>query len=330
MSGGEEVGDGLEPIFNVPIRSLYGKKRKPAPEDLQDLDALLFDMQDAGARFYTYASTLTFVMEAAADEGLEVILLDRPNPLGGVVVDGEIMEDRFRSFVGMHPIPVQHGMTLGELALMINGSGWLAREENCARLTVVPCASWTREMTFSEVGWKWLPPSPNLPDFETVLVYPGLCFLEGTNVSEGRGTDEPFLTFGAPWMESEKILEELKKHAIAGFDFEPRSFTPCSRPGAKNPKFENRLCHGIRILPQGRRPPKAGCFWEFRFWTLFIAFIPISFASSQSRYIDRLYGSDGLRKTVQKGKGIDRIVKKWRPRIKGVQRLPGAFPYLRA
>lgn len=223
---GEKVKDGMDLTTGLPIISLYGNHKKPTVEDLDDLDAVIFDIQDVGVRFYTYISTLHYLMEACAEFGVKVIVLDRPNPHGHLV-DGNILDQNFSSFVGMHPVPVLHGMTVGEYAQMINGEGWLAEGLLCD-LTVIACENYTHKDTYS------LPvkPSPNLPDDRAIECYPSTCFFEGTVISEGRGTSTPFQVFGAP-----SIDPALTTHA----------FTPESMPGAKYPKFENQKCYGFDI-----------------------------------------------------------------------------------
>lgn len=207
----------------LPIISLYGKNKKPTNTDLQDVDVVVFDIQDVGARFYTYISTMHYVMEACAEQNKELIVLDRPNP-NGFYVDGPILEPEFTSFVGMHPIPVVHGLTIGELAIMINQEGWLANSIQC-NLTIIPCLGYNHRY-FYELPVK---PSPNLPNIRSVYLYPYLCFFEGTNVSVGRGTDKQFQVLGSPKYKT-------------GF-----TFTPKSKPGATKPMFENQACYGFDL-----------------------------------------------------------------------------------
>jgi uncharacterized protein YbbC (DUF1343 family) len=222
---GQHVDAAVDGATGIEIVSLYGKNVKPTPEQLRGLDCMVFDMQDVGVRFYTYLSTLHYVMEACAENRLPLIVFDRPNP-NGFYIDGPVLEPAFRSFVGLHPLPVVHGMTLGELAGMINGEGWLRNGVAC-RLTVVPCSGYTHQTLYT------LPvrPSPNLPDRQAVYLYPSLCLFEGTVVSVGRGTETPFTVFGHP-------------------SFQPHyrfRFRPQSLPGAKHPPFENEWCYGIDL-----------------------------------------------------------------------------------
>ena len=220
---GEVVKDGVDTKTNLPIISLYGKNKKPSAEQLKDLDLVVFDIQDVGARFYTYISTLHYVMEACAEANIPIIILDRPNP-NGHYVDGPILEMEHKSFVGMHPIPVVHGMTIGEYAQMINGEKWLANGIQC-ELEVINMKHYNHQKKYS------LPikPSPNLPNDQAINLYPSLCFFEGTNVSAGRGTEMQFQIFGSPFLNPES------------FDFQ---FTPKPNFGSKYPKHENKVCYG--------------------------------------------------------------------------------------
>ena len=218
---GEIIKDGKDIKTNLPIISLYGNNKKPKSEQLAGIDIMLFDIQDVGARFYTYISTLHYVMEACAENNIELLVLDRPNP-NGSIIDGPVLEMQQKSFVGMHPIPVLHGMTIGEYAKMINGEKWLANGIQC-KLKVVPCTYYNREMKYN------LPvkPSPNLPNDQSINLYASLCFFEGTNVSVGRGTEKQFQIYGSPFL--------LKT------DF---SFTPIPNFGAKEPMHKDILCYG--------------------------------------------------------------------------------------
>lgn len=219
---GEVVKDGMDTQTNLPIISLYGKNKKPSKEQLKGIDVVVFDIQDVGARFYTYISTLHYVMEACAEAKIPVIVLDRPNP-NGHYIDGPVLELKHKSFVGMHPVPVVYGMTIGEYAQMINGEQWLANGIQ-AKLTVIPLKHYTHQSTYS------LPikPSPNLPNDQAINLYPSLCFFEGTNVNAGRGTDMQFQVYGSPYL-SEKS---------------PFSYTPSPNEGAKYPKHAYMICYG--------------------------------------------------------------------------------------
>ena len=236
---GEEVRDTLDELRHIPVYSLYGATTKPTPRMLDSVDLLVYDIQDVGVRFFTYITTLYFVMEAGAEQHIPVMVLDRPDPLGGVVVDGPVLEDSLRSFVGIVPIPIVYGLTCGELARMINGEGWLKGGAH-AELTVVPMQGWTRSMLWNETGLPWTPPSPNIPDVRTCYGYPVTCFLEATNISEGRGTPEPFLMIGAPFVNADALAASLD-HAVPSIHWEPTTFTPVSSKYAAVP------CHGVRL-----------------------------------------------------------------------------------
>ncbi|MGB1041802.1 MAG: exo-beta-N-acetylmuramidase NamZ family protein [Tenacibaculum sp.] len=221
---GEVVVDGIDTKTQLPIVSLYGKNKKPSKEQLKGIDVVVFDIQDVGARFYTYISTLHYVMEACAELGIKVIVLDRPNP-NGHYIDGPVLEPQHKSFVGMHPVPVVYGMTIGEYGQMINGEKWLTNGIQCD-LTVVPLKNYTHDYQYS------LPikPSPNLPNDKAINLYPSLCFFEGTNVSAGRGTNEQFQIYGSPYLKKTRF-----------------SFTPQPNEGAKYPKHKNKLCYGENL-----------------------------------------------------------------------------------
>lgn len=239
-AAGERVSDTKDEKTGIPIFSLYGKTRKPSPEMLSNVDVLVYDIQDVGARFYTYISTMGLCMEAAAEKGIPFIVLDRPNPLGGLKVDGPIMEDSLKSFVGMYPIPVVYGLTCGELATMINEEGWLAKKVT-AKLTVIKMDGWKREMQWDDTGLRWIPPSPNITTSSAALVYPATCFIEATNISEGRGTEKPFQFIGAPFINADELSSNLNKLKLPGVKFSPVSFTPTSS------KFKGELCHGVFV-----------------------------------------------------------------------------------
>lgn len=226
---GEKVKNGIDVKTGIPITSMYGSSKKPSKESMKDIDYVVFDIQDVGARFYTYISSLQYMMEACAEANVPMLILDRPNP-NGFYIDGPILETRLKSFVGMQPIPIVHGMTVGEYAKMLNGEKWLSNKKTC-KLKVIPCKNYDHTMLYN------LPiaPSPNLKSPSSVLLYPSLCLFEGTNVSVGRGTDYPFEVWGHP---------DFKDN---GF-----SFTPESKEGAKHPPFENRKCFGADL----RLPPK--------------------------------------------------------------------------
>lgn len=245
---GERISDGVDEQTGLPVYSLYGENRKPTAAMLENVDLLLFDMQDVGARFYTYLSTMGLVMEAAADHGVELWILDRPNPAGGNYVSGWIREPEHTSFVGAYPIPIAHGMTLGELAQMIHGEGWLQQEsENELQFKVIPMKNWRRDMLWPETDLPWVPPSPNLPTFEHAYIYLGTCLIEGTTMSEGRGTENPFLLLGAPDLNlTDPELQEIANRF--NLSISDTVFTPVEIPGrALRPKHQNSAVQGLKI-----------------------------------------------------------------------------------
>jgi uncharacterized protein YbbC (DUF1343 family) len=220
----------------VPAYSLYGETRKPTPEMLSDVDVLVFDVQDVGTRVYTFNYTMALAMEAARENGKRFIVLDRPNPIAGAQIEGNILDPEFASFVGMFPIPMRHGMTIGELAMMFNREFGIGCE-----LEVVEMEAWRRSMWFEETGFPWVMPSPNIPMVDTAVVYPGSVMFEGTNVSEGRGTTRPFEIIGAPYTDPNELIDQLRKETLPGVIFRPLHFQPTFH------KFAGELCGGLQI-----------------------------------------------------------------------------------
>ncbi|MEM7354940.1 MAG: DUF1343 domain-containing protein [Acidobacteriota bacterium] len=244
-AAGEVVASGLDPVSGLPVVSLYGETHKPRPQDLADLDALVFDLQGAGVRFYTYVSTLILCLEAAAESGLELVVLDRPNPLGGERIEGPVAASREvvpASFVNRAPGPLVHGLTMGEMARVVN-----ARLPQPAQLRVVAMRGWQRHMTWADTGRPWVPPSPNLRSAAAALAYPGVALLEATNVSEGRGTATPFELFGAPWLEPSGLLASWGRDPVPGFALRATRFTPRGSAAAPRPKFRDQACHGVSV-----------------------------------------------------------------------------------
>ena len=249
-SAGAKVDYNNTNEIGTEIISLYGKDRKPTADMMKGLDVIIYDIQDIGARFYTYISTLGLVMEAAGENGIEVIVLDRPNPIGGEIIEGPILDTTYKSFVGYYPIPIRYGLTVGELSQMAIKEGWL--ETNSLHLTIFKMDGWKRKMFFDDTKLPWIPPSPNIPDLETALIYPGMCIYEATNISEGRGTKKPFKQIGAPWMNYD-IAKELKGLEIEGAEINYAKFKPRSLPGkAENPKFKGKLCLGFQTTIKDR------------------------------------------------------------------------------
>ena len=280
---GELIVDGKDTKTGLPIISLYGNNKKPSAEQLQGIDVLLFDLQDVGARFYTYISSLHYVMEACAENNIELIVLDRPNPNGNII-DGPILEKEYSSFVGMHPIPVLHGMTIGEYALMINGEKWLKDSIQC-KVRIVPCENYRREMPYS------LPvkPSPNLPNDLAINLYPSLCFFEGTNVSIGRGTDRQFQIYGSPYLTANHF-----------------SFTPSPNEGAKDPPWNGKVCCG-EDLTQIRKVNKLELKWLIKAYNETEE--PSKFFNA---YFTKLAGTKKLQLQIEGGMSEEEIRATWK------------------
>ena len=244
---GAAVRGGVDANTGVAIHSLYGASRKPTPAMLRNVDVLVFDIQDVGVRFYTYISTMGLAMQAAARARIPFVVLDRPNPLGGAYVSGFVLEAPLRSFVGEYPIPIVHGLTVGELAHMIRGETWLGGLDGL-ELNVVAMQGWQRSMRWPATGRAWVATSPNIPSFEAALVYPGMGLLGEAEVNEGRGTPTPFSLFGAPWIEGPRLVHSLNALRLPGVTFRSEAFTPRSIPGvAAHPRFVGVALSGVRI-----------------------------------------------------------------------------------
>ncbi|MBS6041484.1 MAG: DUF1343 domain-containing protein [Clostridium baratii] len=233
---GDDIEDYIDKVTNKPVISLYGSKRSPTDEELKNIDILIYDIQDLGIRYYTYIYTMYLCMEACSKNNIKFVILDRINPLGGAFIEGNILENKYSSFVGMLPIPNIYGLTIGELALYINSS----KNINCD-LEIIKITGWKRGKKINETDLPWIPPSPNIPTLDSALVYGGTCLFEGTNVSEGRGTTKPFEIIGAPWIECNKLSNELNKIGELGVYFRPVYFIP------KFSKYKDELCSGVQI-----------------------------------------------------------------------------------
>ena len=237
------------------IISLYDAWKKPTDEMFNNIDLILYDIQDIGSRFYTYISTLGLVMEKAGELGIPVWILDRPNPISGNKIEGPILDITHKSFVGYYPIPIRYGLTVGELGRMILTEKWI---DPIPKLEIISMEGWARNLWYDETNLKWIKPSPNIPDLETAILYPGICLLEGTNISEGRGTENPFKWIGAPWLNGELLATELNKEGLPGVSFASVEFTPIELPGiAINPKYQGESCSGIKIKITNRNTYKS-------------------------------------------------------------------------
>ncbi|MDX1906071.1 MAG: DUF1343 domain-containing protein [Bacteroidia bacterium] len=256
---GEAVANATDARTGLPVVSLYGNNKKPTAAQLAGLDLVIFDLQDVGTRHYTYISTMAYVMEACAEQGISMLVLDRPNPNGGYV-EGPVMETAYTSFIGMHRAPIVHGMTIGEYARMVNGEKWLKSGVQ-ARLTVIPCQAYTHAMTWAATGLPWVPPSPNLGTPYAAYLYPALCWLEPTPVSVGRGTHDAFTIVGAPWLVPPEAARQAGHQAWYGLTGTVYTFTPVSIPGkSKTPPFQDQVCTGYRFSgePDGPALMQAG------------------------------------------------------------------------
>ena len=300
-AAGEKIAVAKDDATKLPVVSLYGDKTRPSAEDLAGLDALVFDLQDAGVRFYTYLSTMMLAMDAAAAAGIDFVVLDRPNPLGGERVEGPFSDARDavpESLMNMAPGPLVHGLTAGEMARLVN-----AARAKPAKLTVVPLRGWKRTMTWSDTGRPFVPPSPNLRTPEAAIAYPGTALVEGTNVSEGRGTDAPFLLVGAPWLKPELLLPVVK---VSGFTVEPTTFTPAPSPAAPSPKHAGKASPGLRIKVTNAAEAKP--------YTLGVTLLhalrtqPGFEWLRDGEAIDRLVGTKKLRAALERGDTVDAIV----------------------
>jgi len=295
---GAKIEDGIDDATGVPVFSLYGANRRPTPEMLAGVDALVFDIQDVGARFYTFISTMGLSMQSAAEAGIPFIVLDRPNPLGGMEIEGFVLDTTYTSFVGQYPIPVRYGLTMGELALMIKGEKWIPGIENLD-LQVVKMSGWSRDMLWPDTKLDWIPTSPNLPTFESALMYPGTCYFEATTASEGRGTDLPFLTVGAPWMNAASVAAP----EIDGMRLIPGKVTPIEMPGkSSNPKWKDAEINSISIEItdlRALRPVSAGLELIARMYSAAPSDIQASLFNE--RWMTLLGGTDQLTERLKEG-----------------------------
>lgn len=303
---GDKVASGKDAATGLSIHSLYGATKEPTAEMLKGVDMLLFDMQDVGARFYTYPSTLLLVMRAAAKANIPLVVLDRPNPLGGELIEGPLLQPPYASFVGMYAMPVVHGMTMGELARM-----FAAEEKLKLKLTVIPMQGWHRD-TPPYFFWdlSWTPPSPNMPTPKTAAVYPGTALFEGTNISEGRGSEKPFEYIGAPFIDSAALIEKLTSAKLPGVAFEPIQFIPTFS------KFTGELCHGLRVIPTDRksfRPVLTGVALVKAVHDLYPD--QFQFRTGAPSYFDQLAGVGYIREDILAGKSVATIEAKWLPDV---------------
>ncbi len=306
----EQIASAMDPRTGLPVYSLYGETLRPSADMLSQIDVLVCDIQDIGVRYYTYPWTVSHILEAAGEHGVRVVILDRPNPLGGVVIDGPQLDAEMASFVGRFPVPVRHGMTLGELAQMIN-TQWTPTP---AQLTVIPCEGWRREMTWLNTGLPWVPPSPNMPHLSTLWQYPGACLIEGTQLSEGRGTALPFEIAGAPWIDARALAERLNDEDWArGMDarFRPHTFEPFQS------KWAGQTCYGVQVYisdPARWHPIEVWLGVIITIRTMYpdhFAWLP-NHPDTGTQHFDRLIGTMWVRRQIEAdvnaGKPVDAIL----------------------
>ena len=329
---GAPVGDTVDAATGVPVHSLYGDRRAPGPEQLAGLDVLVFDLQDVGARPYTYLATMGLAMQAAARAGVPFVVLDRPNPLGGAGtggagaggagaggggsggagVEGWVLDPAFASFVGRYPVPLVHGLTAGELARMVQGEGWLDGLDGL-RLDVVPMSGWSREQRWADTGRSWVPPSPGLPSADTAAVYPGTVLFEATSASVGRGTAEPFSLIGAPWADGPAAAGELNARSLPGVRFEASTFSPAPTPAVPDPPLAGQQLSGVRVVvtdPAAVRPVALGVHLLEVFGAQARAAGETGFVARPAT-LDALAGTDRLRLALATGTPAAEIVAAW-------------------
>ena len=311
---GEKVASGIDPKSGLPGHSLYGETKMPTAKMMQGIDIVLVDLQDVGTRFYTYASTLLYMLRAAETSGSEVIVLDRPNPQGGMMIEGPVLEPAFASFVGSYAVPVRHGMTFGELAQMFVGEDRLR-----TRLRVIAMRGWSRDLA-PYLAWDlpWVPPSPNMLSPRTAAVYPGTALFEGTNISEGRGSEKPFEYIGGPFIDGAALAERLNAMGLPGVDFKPVAFTPDFS------KYAGQHCHGVWVIPTN-----SNTFQPFRTGIALVKTVhdmypdKFEFRPGAPSFFDQLAGTDSVRKGILDGKSVSDIERQWQDGL-------NAFMHVRA
>lgn len=307
---GEKIPPSVDLCSGLPVYSLYGDHLRPTPEMFEAMDAVVCDIQDIGIRYYTFTWTISYLLDAVGECGIQVFILDRPNPLGGLRIDGPLLEPEFSTLVGRYPVPVVHGMTLGELLWMVN-ERW---NPHPAQLTVIPCRNLNRATTWDQTGLPWAIPSPNMPHLSTLQHYAGACLIEGTNLSEGRGTTLPFEIVGAPWIDPYHLANTLNRQAWAdrfGVRFRPHSFQPTAS------KFAGQVCYGVQayiIQPAKWQPIHA--------WLEVISAIRASYPEEFAwlppytpnglYHFDRLIGTAQVREGIEQGEALDALTASWK------------------
>lgn len=302
---GELVQDETDPVTGLPVHSLYGSQKKPTAEMLQGIDLIIVDLLDVGCRYWTFLYTMAYVLQAAAEHQKRVIVLDRPNPIAGIKVEGNILNPAFSSFVGLYPIAMRTGMTLGEAALLFNKEFGIG-----ADLHVVPCRGWERAMWFDETGLPFVPPSPNTPTMDTITLYPGTCLVEGTTLSEGRGTTRPFEQIGAPWVDARRLADALNERNLPGVRFRPAYFVPTFS------KHQGAKCNGVQIHITDHAQVQAVSVGLHLLHALReqspndFAWRP-PYRDGGRHFVDLLAGSDDLRLSLDAGEDPEDILRRW-------------------
>ncbi|WP_375566775.1 exo-beta-N-acetylmuramidase NamZ domain-containing protein [Bacillus pumilus] len=312
VRGDAQAGEGVESYTDektgLPVYSLYGKTRKPTPDMLKNVDVLLFDIQDVGARYYTYIYTMAYAMEAAKENNIPFVVLDRPNPIGGLKVEGPVLEPEHASFVGLYPIPLRHGMTTGELAKFFNKEFHIN-----ADVTVIKMKNWKRSMTFDDTKLPFVLPSPNMPTVDSTFVYPATGLIEGTNVSEGRGTTKPFELIGAPYINSSELADHLNQLKLKGVQFRPVSFTPTFS------KHAGKLSHGVQLYVTDRssfEAVKTGLSIIKAIHDLY----PKDFQFLQTGSFDKLIGNGWMKEEINQGTSVKHIMKRYHHDLKSFEK----------
>ncbi|MEC3630859.1 DUF1343 domain-containing protein [Bacillus velezensis] len=300
---GDKVTSYIDEKTGLPVYSLYGETRKPTPDMLKDTDVLIFDIQDVGTRYYTYIYTMAYAMEAAKEKGIPFYVLDRPNPQGGRNPDGPVLEPDYASFVGLYPIPLKHGMTIGELALLFNKEFHIGTD-----LTVVKMKRWKRTMTIEDTGLPFVLPSPNIPTPDSIFAYSATGLIEGTNVSEGRGTTKPFELIGAPYMKSTELEERLNSLKLPGVTFRAASFIPSFS------KHQGKLCHGVQVYVTNRNTFEAAKTGLSILKTMHDLY-PNDFSFLPTGSFDMLIGNGWVRKKIENGASIEDITGTYQRRL---------------
>ena len=312
---GKKVANTRDPLTQLPVYSLYGASQKPKSDMLRDIDVFIIDLQDGGVRFYTYLATTLYVMEAAADAGISVIMLDRPAPITASRVEGPLLDPAYTSFVGPWTLPIRYGMTMGEIAQLLNEEANVGCD-----LTIVPLEGWSRDLWQDETGLPFVPSSPNLPSLDAMTLYPGTCLVEGTNISEGRGTTRPFEYIGAPWLNAESLADQLNALELAGLRFRPVYFVPTFG------KYPAEVCAGVHLYVTDREScqPVSALLHVLqtikRSYPDDFAWRP-RWAAGARRPIDLLWGSDTLRRSIDSGRPVGELIDAWQPELKAFELL---------